>query len=89
VLESPTDEDYPYSSNLYAMKGLVPAQNAVREAMNHWYRGYTKYNRDDPRPSAFTQMVWKSSSQIGVGVATNGKKTVVVVNYWPKGNILL
>jgi hypothetical protein len=81
-------KEFPYSANVFVIPRLVPAQEAVREAVQYWYRGFTKYDKSNPRPSAFSQMVWKSSTQIGVGVATDGKKTVVVVDYWPKGNIL-
>ncbi|CAK8688450.1 unnamed protein product [Clavelina lepadiformis] len=36
----------------------------------------------------FTQVVWRSSTEIGVGVATNGKgKYFVVAHYQPAGNV--
>lgn len=35
----------------------------------------------------FTQVVWKSSTELGVGMATNGKKVYVVGQYRPAGNI--
>ena len=36
----------------------------------------------------FTQVVWKGSQQLGVGVAfaNNGRIAVVVANYSPPGN---
>jgi len=33
----------------------------------------------------FTQVVWKSSAELGVGVATAGGRVVVVANYHPPG----
>jgi hypothetical protein len=33
------------------------------------------------------QVVWRSTNEIGIGVASEGTKSVVVANYWPKGNI--
>jgi len=33
------------------------------------------------------QLVWKGTTHIGIGVASKGTKSVVVTNYWPKGNI--
>jgi len=35
----------------------------------------------------FTQIVWKETTMIGVGVGHYGPKTVVVVTYFPRGNI--
>ncbi len=37
----------------------------------------------------FTQLVWRGSRLLGVGLASDGKgKTVVVANYDPAGNYL-
>jgi len=36
----------------------------------------------------FTQLVWKSTREIGVGIAWNKDgKSIVVCNYYPPGNI--
>lgn len=35
----------------------------------------------------FTQVVWKDSTQLGVGMATDGHKVFVVGQYRPPGNI--
>lgn len=35
----------------------------------------------------FTQVVWKESTQLGVGVATQGNKVFVVGQYRPPGNM--
>ncbi|MCQ2818202.1 MAG: CAP domain-containing protein [archaeon] len=37
---------------------------------------------------AFTQMVWKSTTQVGFGIAEANGKTYFVANYYPRGNIL-
>lgn len=34
----------------------------------------------------FTQVVWKESTQLGVGMATDGTKAYVVGQYRPAGN---
>lgn len=36
----------------------------------------------------FTQVVWKNSQKLGVGIAfaNNGNKAIVVANYDPPGN---
>lgn len=38
-------------------------------------------------PGHFTQVVWKGSTELGVGMATNGNKVYVVGQYRPAGNI--
>lgn len=38
-------------------------------------------------PGHFTQVVWKGSTELGVGMATNGNKVYVVGQYRPPGNI--
>lgn len=38
-------------------------------------------------PGHFTQVVWKDSVELGVGMATNGNKVFVVGQYRPAGNI--
>ncbi len=35
----------------------------------------------------FTQVVWKSSKELGVGLATDGKTVFVVGQYKPAGNV--
>lgn len=35
----------------------------------------------------FTQVVWKDTKELGVGVATNGHTVFVVGQYRPRGNI--
>ena len=36
----------------------------------------------------FTQIVWKGSTRLGVGIATRGSKVVVVARYSPAGNFM-
>lgn len=38
-------------------------------------------------PGHFTQVVWKDSTQLGVGMATKGNKVYVVGQYRPAGNM--
>uniref|UniRef100_H2YZD6 SCP domain-containing protein n=1 Tax=Ciona savignyi TaxID=51511 RepID=H2YZD6_CIOSA len=56
-----------------------------------WYDEIHKYNFRDPGFKSgtghFTQVVWKNSTEIGIGVATDGKGTLfAVANYAPAGN---
>ncbi|CEF66105.1 CAP domain-containing protein [Strongyloides ratti] len=56
-----------------------------------WYdeNKYYKYSTNHPNYGSqmFTQLVWKSSQQIGIGVATNDDIIFVVCKFYPKGNI--
>jgi len=46
------------------------------------------YKKKNPKPSNFTQMIWKSSEYIGIG-CTKTKENIVytVINFFPSGNI--
>lgn len=41
-----------------------------------------------PPAGHFTQVVWKESTKLGVGMATNGNKAFVVGQYRPAGNMI-
>lgn len=45
-----------------------------------------------PQTGHFTQLVWKSTSSVGVALASTGsgnnKKTYVVARYYPPGNVV-
>ena len=62
-----------------------------RDPVNLFYAEIKYYRYRAPSFSKatghFTQVVWKSSKSIGVGVAKGlGGTTYVVVNYYPQGN---
>lgn len=54
----------------------------------HWYQERVNYTSSDPsRALHFTQLVWKTTTMLGVGfcpVANNG--FIAVALYWPRGN---
>ena len=62
------------------------------KATQSWYDEIKDYSFARPGFSAatghFTQVVWKGSSKLGVGIAfaDNGRKAIVVANYSPPGN---
>ena len=77
----------PYGENLYMAEGMeVTGATAVED----WYAEIKDYNFSKPgfseRTGHFTQVVWKSSKQLGVGIACNGSKTYVVALYNLPGN---
>ncbi|ODM90822.1 Cell wall protein PRY3 [Orchesella cincta] len=81
-----------YGENLAAVQGANEA-DAVKNAVRMWYKGESKYDYKNPNyqreAGAFTQLVWKSSTHVGIGVAYNSKKNwwVVIANYNPPGNV--
>ncbi|KAG1934588.1 ancylostoma secreted protein [Pimephales promelas] len=62
-----------------------------KEAVDSWYSEIKDYNFEQPghQPNTghFTQVVWKSSTELGVGLATDGNTVFVVGQYKPAGNI--
>lgn len=66
--------------------------NIAKEACDSWYSQNIKHNFDgdwNQQTGSFTQMVWKSTTEIGTGsaVAPNGWIYVVTL-YNPSGNVL-
>ena len=61
-----------------------------KSATKSWYDEVKLYNFNGGGFSMatghFTQVVWKASRKLGVGVATKNGKTFVVANYSPAGN---
>ncbi|ODN05184.1 Golgi-associated plant pathogenesis-related protein 1 [Orchesella cincta] len=80
-----------YSQNIYRIQSYtVDAREAVRLAVAAWYQGAYRYDWENPSgQSAFTQVVWKSTSDLGIGVARKGNLTMVVADYWPPGNVVV
>jgi uncharacterized protein YkwD len=59
-------------------------------ATKMWYDEINDYNFKRPgfsgKTGHFTQVVWKGTEFVGVGVAIKGDETYVVANYFPPGN---
>lgn len=88
--------------NLYASyttAASIATDTLANSALNSWYGEVAKYNYANPGFAAstghFTQVVWKSSTQLGCGAA-QGTKTIngteykafyVVCHYAPAGNV--
>ncbi|XP_034667385.1 Golgi-associated plant pathogenesis-related protein 1 [Drosophila subobscura] len=76
-----------YGENIYmAMGGNMSASDAV----DSWYKEINQYNWHSPAfgmgTGHFTQVVWKNSTELGVGFAKRGNVIYVVCNYNPPGN---
>ncbi|XP_044250932.2 uncharacterized protein [Drosophila takahashii] len=76
-----------YGENIYWASNGKLAPSDVVEA---WYNEISLYNWRYPSYSKqtghFTQVVWKGSTELGVGFAKRGKTIIVVCNYNPPGN---
>ncbi|XP_066258178.1 uncharacterized protein [Euwallacea similis] len=83
-----------YGENIFCMYSSdyshVPTG---RDAVKEWYDEIKSHNFSSDRvPQGslhFTQVIWKNSKYLGVGIAKNKKgQTYVVCNYEPKGNFV-
>jgi len=78
-------ETIHFTSNEVAGKKFTVA---IFLAMVHWYGEESNYDYNRPKASNFTRMIWKSSTDLGVGVASNGNNTVIVARFWPGAPLL-
>ncbi|XP_067625342.1 uncharacterized protein [Eurosta solidaginis] len=78
-----------YGENIYMTMGNENGVSA-QDAVQRWYdevRNYSFKNGGFGGSTGhFTQVVWKGSQRLGVGVARSGHTTFVVANYDPPGN---
>ncbi|XDV21337.1 hypothetical protein PO909_026450 [Leuciscus waleckii] len=75
---------YKWTSNMVHPTG--------KEVAESWLKENVKYNFATPGfqnvTGNFTQMIWRSTDQVGVGLASDGKgKFITVAFYKPSGNI--
>ncbi|XP_044188093.1 uncharacterized protein glipr2, partial [Thunnus albacares] len=79
--------------NIFNMSSSAPLKLTGKEAVELWYNEIKDYNWSRPGYSGstghFTQVVWKESTELGVGLATDGKKVFVVGQYRPAGNMTM
>ncbi|KAH8413384.1 hypothetical protein KR009_010470, partial [Drosophila setifemur] len=76
-----------YGENIYmASGGNLQGTDAVQS----WYEEIHHYNWNNPSfqmsTGHFTQVVWKASTELGVGFARRGNTIFIVCNYNPPGN---
>ncbi|CDQ77142.1 unnamed protein product [Oncorhynchus mykiss] len=81
-----------HGENIFYCSGSSTATPTGSDVAESWYKEIEKYNFSSPGFQSgagnFTQMVWKSSKQVGVGLATSGRGTFIAVAFYdPAGNI--
>ncbi|KAI2657127.1 Golgi-associated plant pathogenesis-related protein 1 [Labeo rohita] len=78
--------------NVYYFSSSVSKPASGKAAVDSWYSEIKDYNfstpGNQPGTGHFTQVVWKSSTELGVGLATDGKTVFVVGQYRPAGNMI-
>ncbi|MED6269469.1 hypothetical protein CHARACLAT_033424 [Characodon lateralis] len=76
--------------NVYYMQSQTPIKLTGKEAVDTWYSEIKDYlfNKpgSQPKTGHFTQVVWKDTKELGVGLATDGNTVIVVGQYRPPGN---
>lgn len=74
-----------HGQSLYLSSGDVDVKTAVMA----FYSEINAYDYDQPGhgddTAQFTQLVWKSTRKVGIGISSNGK--YLVANYLPAGNL--
>lgn len=80
-----------HGENLYYSYSSAPKKLNGIDAVDSWYSEIKDYRFDKAGFSSgtghFTQVVWRDSQQLGLGVATDGKTVFVVGQYHPAGNV--
>merc|ERR1711963_13550 len=82
-----------YGENIFQSGGKA-AQDQAQGAVDMWYSEIKDYtfgtepSQGGPVTGHFTQVVWKGSTEVGVGVGQKGSNVVVVANYSPAGNYI-
>ena len=82
-----------YGQNLYTSRTSNATPPRPEAVVDSWYNEIQHYDFNQPgfRPdtSHFTQVVWKASHELGIGIAQAADGTWYVVgNYRPPGNIV-
>ncbi|XP_048584713.1 uncharacterized protein LOC5521024 isoform X2 [Nematostella vectensis] len=76
--------------NIYGLSGRAEVKG--HEPIDKWYDGSKNYSFDNPGfkrdAGNFTQLVWKSSREVGIGKAISSSgNAVVVARFRPAGNV--
>ncbi|XP_061116870.1 Golgi-associated plant pathogenesis-related protein 1-like [Conger conger] len=83
--------DTKNGENLYYSWSSGPKTLNGKESVDKWYDEIKDYSFDNPgfksNAGHFTQVVWKESTEVGVGLATDGNTVFVVGQYSPAGNM--
>lgn len=82
---------YNMGENLYSCSGFKPDGN---RAVDSWYEEIEDYNfksgksKNGKPIGHLTQLLWKTSKYVGIGIGRNEDSYYVVANYFPSGNYI-
>ncbi len=77
-----------YNENVFEIDTGDPSNITGEIIVKSWYDQHQQYNpNNEASAPVFSQLVWKTSTKLGVGHAYNGQKLYVIVLYKPSGNI--
>ncbi|GCB69396.1 GLI pathogenesis-related 2 [Scyliorhinus torazame] len=84
--------DTSYGENIWCQQGHGSQPVTGKEVVDYWYDEIKNYDFSSPgfqkNCGHFTQLVWRESKEVGVGLASDGKGlTIVVAQFDPAGNI--
>ncbi|RWS00077.1 Golgi-associated plant pathogenesis-related protein 1-like protein [Dinothrombium tinctorium] len=82
-----------YGENIYFASSTNPAFVITgKDPVESWYKEISahKFGKEPTNLSSghFTQVIWKESKELGVGIGRNGNNFIVVANYSPAGNVI-
>uniref|UniRef100_A0AAZ3NZ36 GLI pathogenesis-related 2 n=1 Tax=Oncorhynchus tshawytscha TaxID=74940 RepID=A0AAZ3NZ36_ONCTS len=82
----------PHGENIWAKTGSAGITATGQEVVDAWYKQEENYDFSKPghqdKTGQFTQLVWRSSKEVGVGMANGDTGMLVVVAHFkPAGNI--
>ena len=81
------DPEREFGENLFISDGQTTAKYVV----DSWYNRIYYYDFQNPGSSpaagTFSQVVWASTTSMGVGRTVSGSTTYVAVFYSPRGNV--
>uniref|UniRef100_A0A3P9MK36 SCP domain-containing protein n=1 Tax=Oryzias latipes TaxID=8090 RepID=A0A3P9MK36_ORYLA len=82
--------DTEEGENVFYKSGSPPVKVTGKDAVDAWYSEIKDYNFKKSGSQSgtghFTQVVWKESKELGLGMATDGRMAFVVGQYRPPGN---
>lgn len=84
----------PYGENIFCVYSSDFSHTpTARDAIKEWYDEVKQHTygveRVNQNTLHFTQVVWKKSRELGIGIAKNKRgQTYVVANYEPRGNFI-
>lgn len=83
--------DHDKSNNKSGENLYKGSSNNLGSSVDLWYNEYQFYNYESGgfsmKTGHFTQLVWKMTTSLGVGIAKDQNSWIVVCRYFPPGNV--